>query len=155
MLNNRTCGQCALPQHNGGVCPLFNETFPSNAPGCPKFSTQLTTCELCKRFIIPSSTIIDATENTLHFICESCRQETGHCSTCKNAHICAFETDPSPIPKVVQKEFRQGNMISVTQVKNPERIDKTCKNGCKCFDPEFGCLRQNNSCRNYKIIYGE
>ncbi len=154
MNNNRTCGECALMKHNDGVCPVFNQTFDANEPGCPRFSTDLITCELCGQMALPLSINIDMTDEAhMHFICDGCRKQCGHCPTCINAQNCAFETDPSTLPKVIQQQTRQGNMISVTQVKNPARIDITCKKGCPCFSEEFGCLRQFNSCGNYKIVY--
>lgn len=153
-LTNRVCGECALMKHNGGVCPVFNQVFEANEPGCPRFTTDLMSCELCGQFMLPIVAIIDLTDDEHpHFICDDCRRRCGHCPTCTKAKTCAFETDPSPLPKMVQKEFRQGNMISVTQIKNPERIEITCKKGCPCFDPENGCLRQFNSCGNYEIAY--
>ena len=60
--------------------------------------------------------------------------------------FCSFENDPSPLPKIVQKQVRQGNMTAITQVRNPERIEITCKKDCPCYDPEFECLRQFGTC---------
>lgn len=149
-----TCGQCALMQHNGGVCPYFNEKFPPETNGCPKGVTFLTTCEICGR--LTDTPIIDVTdENHPHMWCPSCHNLSGHCPTCIKGNECLFETDPSPIPKVVQKEIRQGNMITVTQIMNPERIRQTCQKGCTCFDPEFGCLKQNNCCGKWKVKYAD
>jgi hypothetical protein len=48
------------------------------------------------------------------------------------------------------KEIRQGNMIAQQQVQNPERIRQTCQKGCKCWDEEFGCLKSNGCCGNWK-----
>ena len=153
-LTNRTCGECALMQHNGGTCPIFNQTFEANESGCPRFAKDLVTCELCRHLIMPVGVVVDMTDDEHpHFICDECRKKCGHCPTCVNARTCAFETDPSSLPKLIQKEFRQGNMISVTQVKNPARIDITCKKGCPCFSEENGCSRQINTCGNYKIGY--
>ena len=154
MLNHRTCGECALMKHNGGVCPVFNQSFDANEPGCPKHALDLMTCELCGGLTLPAAAIIDLTnQEEMHFYCDSCRQHVGHCPTCKHAKNCLFETDPSSLPKAIQREIRQGNMVQIMTVKNPERIRQTCQKGCPCFSEEFGCLRQFNSCGNYKIVY--
>lgn len=154
MLNNRTCGQCALMQQNGGACPLFNQAMPADEPGCPAFASELFTCELCGQQYPTRNRIIDVSdEENLHFFCTSCRQHCNHCPTCANAKNCSFETDPSSLPKTIQQQIRQGNMVQIMTVKNPSRVEITCKKGCPCFSEEFGCLRQNNSCGNYKIGY--
>lgn len=148
----RTCGNCALMQHNNGVCPIFNEQFDSEELGCPKHTRDLYTCEICGR--LTPHPIIDATdENNLHFLCEVCQSKSGTCATCKYGGDCLFQTSPSLLPKFIKKEIRQGNMIAVTDIPNPERIRETCEKGCPCFDPEFGCLKQNNTCGKWKIVY--
>ena len=82
-------------------------------------------------------------------ICEDCLNATGTCRMCEFAKTCDFETNPSPLPKVVQKVIQQGNMQMATQVRNPERKKSTCEAGCKCYDEEYGCSRQNSLCINY------
>ena len=156
MLNKRTCGECALRQQTGGVCPLFNKAVSADEGGCPSFTGTQIFCELCHNLIIGTgNALIDITiPGETHSICKQCQKLIGHCNTCRRASACAFETDPSDLPKVIQQQVRQGNMISVMTVKNPSRIDITCKKGCPCFDSEIGCLREsNNSCGNYKIVY--
>ena len=99
-----TCGQCALMQHNGGVCPIFNETFPADQGGCPKGTTTLHTCDVCGR--LTPQIVIDVSDGGYHLWCPECNQYSGTCRTCLKGKECLFETDPSPIPKVVQKEIR-------------------------------------------------
>lgn len=65
---------------------------------------------------------------------------------------CEFETNPSTIPKVVQQRIQQGPMTSIVQVKNPTRVEMFCKN-CKCFDEEFGCLKENSCCGDWQAKY--
>ena len=150
----RYCGECAIWQHNSGTCPYFKEPLDAQTCGCPKFSATTVTCEVCGGLTVPRAASIDMTNpDSPHTICANCEQHIGHCPTCQCANQCSFETDPSPLPKTVQQQIRQGNMISVTTVRNPERIRVTCQKGCQCFSEEFGCLRQFNSCGNYKIIY--
>ena len=151
---NRTCGQCALMQHNGGICPVFKTAQPPEHPGCNYHTLELNPCALCGNHMPKGTQFIDVTIPGKTIIyCGNCKQHISHCPTCVNGKECRFETDPSPLPKIVQQEIRQGNMISVTTVRNPERIRETCQNGCPCFDTEFGCSRQINYCGNYKFIF--
>lgn len=153
MLNHRTCGDCALMQHGGGVCPVFKAARATTDPGCLYHTTELHLCALCGNHMPKEDQLIDVTnpENIIVY-CRGCKQHINHCPTCVNSKECRFETDPSPLPKIIQKEIRQGNMVQIMTVKNPSRIDITCKKGCPCFSEEFGCLRQFNSCGNYKFI---
>lgn len=68
---------------------------------------------------------------------------------CEFAKTCDFETNPSTMPKIVQKVIQQGNMQMATQVRNPEREKITCAAGCKCYNETYGCSRQDNLCINY------
>ena len=152
MVPTKTCGQCALRQN--GICPIFNKAVEAEQSACMNYLTTIVPCELCGGVILPGQMLIDITiPNERHTVCRNCKKTFGHCQSCIERQKCSFETDPSSLPKVVQQEFRQGNMISVTQVKNPSRIEITCKKGCSCFHEEIGCLKENGTCGNYKIIY--
>ena len=74
------------------------------------------------------------------------------CVTCYNGKLCDFENNPSPLPKQVQQTQRMGNAVMTQVVKNPERINITCKNGCACWSDELGCIKesciQNRFCLN-------
>ena len=153
---NKTCGQCALMQHNGGICPVFKTEQPQDNPGCPYHTFELNLCPICGNHMSKEHQLIDMTNNQhLVIYCRNCRQYVDHCPTCTNNGECKFETDPSPLPKTIQKEIRQGNMIQIMTVNNPSRIEMTCKKGCPCFDTNFGCLRQNNYCRHYNFIFNK
>lgn len=105
-------------------------------------------CDYCGN---PASSIIN--EDNLKCMCAQCFSMTKTCAMCVEGGKCAFETDPSPLPKQVQKTIRQGNMVLQTVVKNPDRIRETCQFGCICFHEEFGCLKENGTCGNYKEVY--
>ena len=90
-----------------------------------------------------------------HILCPNCASQLNSCSFCKKVNICLFETDPSPLPKMIQKQIRQGPMISVTTEKNPERIRQTCEKGCDCFNPNFDCMRQFHYCERIDHVYDE
>lgn len=103
-------------------------------------------CDFCGQ----PATIIDAETFTL--FCDRCFSVTKTCGACIKSIQCDFETNPSPLPKQVQKTIRQGNMVMQTVVKNPDRVAITCKNGCPCFHEDFGCLRENGTCGNYEEV---
>lgn len=146
------CGQCALPSLNSGICPIFKETMKPEANGCRYFKHEINICEICGQPII-TKTVIDITEKgELHYLCEECSKKTGTCVACKMREECEFETNPSTIPKVVQQRIQQGPMTSIIQVKNPTRIEMFCKS-CKCFDEEFGCLKENGCCGRWEACY--
>lgn len=66
------------------------------------------------------------------------------CHSCANLkNPCIFETDPDPTPPYIQKQARQGPMITVHTVRNPERIAKVCKEKCSCYSEDFECSLQN------------
>ena len=153
MLNIKTCGDCALMQHGGGICQVYKTARAPTDPGCLYHTTELHLCALCGNHMPKENQLIDATNpEDIVIYCRGCKQHVNHCPTCTNSQECRFETDPSSIPKIIQKEIRQGNMTTVMQIRNPDRIRETCKKGCPCFSEEFECLRQFNSCGNYKFI---
>lgn len=156
MTTKNICGDCALMSHNGGICPIFKTPMPQDNSACPSFAQTIVNCSICNKLLRPLDAYLDITiPEKLHWLCANCQSLTGHCATCTQSHECLFETDPSPLPKTIQKESRQGNMIQIATVKNPSRIEITCKKGCPCFSEEFECLRQNNCCSNYKCMLDE
>jgi hypothetical protein len=108
-------------------------------------------CETCSRQTKQQVLVPDG--DLWHILCPSCADQLNSCGFCKNGGKCDFETNPSSLPKFVQKQIRQGNMISVTTVKNPERIRQTCQNGCPCYDSEFECMREFYYCERIDHVY--
>ena len=146
------CAHCALPTLNGGICPIFRTKPKDKDKSCPMFKFTVENCEVCGQPII-TKTIIDITEEgNFYYLCEDCSAKTGTCLTCKIREECEFETNPSTIPKVVQQRIQQGPMTSIVQVKNPARVEMFCKS-CKCFDEEFGCLKENGCCGDWQAKY--
>ena len=79
--------------------------------------------------------------------CHRCSQYLHNCITC--AHLpneCKFETDPSPLPKQVQKTVQMGPVQQITIIRNPERMAVTCP-GCICYE--------NSECTQEKVACGE
>lgn len=111
------------------------------------------TCALCGNQAYKLPMVLMNGEKPPLLICERCNSLSGTCVRCVSARTCPFETDPSPIPKTIQKQFWNGPMISVAEVKNPARIDITCKTSCPCFSEDFGCMKEYNTCGKYEVRY--
>ena len=104
-------------------------------------------CEICG--VELQIEIIDITDEIPHFICLNCAKQRHSCNFCTHGVGCSFEEDPSPLPKLIVKTMQKDNMTMQAKISNPERIEITCKKDCFCFEPEFGCLRQFNTCGNH------
>lgn len=145
----KSCGWHTSPDK----CQLLKIIVNPEEDFCSKHRKNIPTCEICGRPAHRNG-ILDSVSETFHLICESCYPRLGTCAICDNAQTCAFETDPSPLPKMVQQQIQQGPYQMVTTVRNPERVRITCQNGCVCFDPNSGCIKQNaQRCVNNKHTY--
>lgn len=115
-------------------------------------------CSLCGRpclkdAIISAKEVEGPDSNPAYYIiCPNCFTQVNTCNLCTYRGECDFETNPSPLPKQIQQTIRQGQMVMQTIVKNPDRIRETCQKSCKCWSDEFGCLKQNGTCGNYKEV---
>lgn len=143
----RNCGNCLVWKQNGGFCPIFQEKLSETEQGCPKFTGEIIPCDVCGQPIVGKFEIVCnglGTENeTWHKICKQCASQWGMCPTCHAITLCDFETNPINIPKQVQQQIRQGNMVVQTVVRNPEREKETCVKNCECWNAELGvCWRQ-------------
>lgn len=159
-VKNYYCETCAisiprLDIETGRACRLYNKAV-KDTDFCSEHAKELPTCECCGNLYIGKSYLIAemkddvATVNAV--ICSSCNQGYNTCRTCTQGDICSFETDPSPLPKVVQKQIKQGNMTAVTQVMNPERVAITCQKDCPCWSLDFSCSKQNHgTCQQYHM----
>ena len=110
-------------------------------------------CETCGR--PTEQQVLCPDGNNWHILCPNCASQLNTCAFCKKVNVCTFETDPSPLPKMVQKQIRQGPMITVTEIMNPERIRQTCEKDCDCFDANFGCMRQFYYCERMDHVYDD
>lgn len=152
-MKEKVCTDCALLRYNNGTCPYFQESFTSEDHACPKFISSLVKCDVCGNFS-PTSTW-EFNEDKIYQWCQDCIKYSGCCPTCNRGPICPFETDSSSLPKTVQVQAQRGGMTMVTQVKNPERIQATCVEKCKCFSKEIGCLKEHGCCCWYEPLYKE
>lgn len=147
------CGTCALRTQDGTGCSLYGIHIDPNVDFCSKHVTSPKTCDICGQFIIIDS-IIDMEDGKFYEVCQNCASRFNTCHICDKAAYCDFMENPSPIPKAVMKQVRQGSMVMQTQVRNPERIKITCENGCSCWNKEEKyCCREYKTCGQYKHTY--
>ena len=156
-LFNPICGDCGLKvvQGTDSFCSLSKLKINPDIDSCSKhiFQESMKNCEICGNIILEPG-IVDLIDGIPHIICSNCASQMGFCNTCGNIKICKFEQDTSPTEKFVQKQIRQGNMIMMTTVKNPKRIEETCKKDCCCYDEKNGCVRETiHYCASWKTPY--
>ena len=147
----KSCSTCAYRTLNPQQCPLIGYNYAEGEKqSCPYHTTEIVYCARCGN-IIPKRNymLTHYSDGTWKPTCEKCIKLSGTCGGCSKSSTCDFETNPSPIPKAVQKRIQQGNQIMVTTIKNPSRIDVTCRINCPCFSEEFGCCREYNTCSNF------
>lgn len=145
----RTCKECAY--FDDMRCKISGQPAISHNIACASFSSQHYECDICHRQIHHTEVIYDNKSNKI--VCSDCCNRLSTCDNCHNGNICLFETDPSPLPKQIQKQIRQGNMIGQTIIKNPDRTLITCKKGCPCWDAETeSCNKQLRYCANIQEV---
>lgn len=152
------CGPCLYRSADTKICSVLKKVVNDDDMACQRYadSSYLNTCELCGRQVIRGSEVIFIEADRPHFTCANCAETAGTCHSCINIKDCRFDSDPSPIPKVVQRQIRQGNVVQIASIQNPERIKITCQKGCECWDPiDSTCRKQEaeKTCKNYKIIW--
>lgn len=135
------CKNCAYLLSNG-ACPIAGYSPDPNQPVCNSFSDTKYTCKVCHNPIFHKQMIIDDQGNTY---CDKCFAKLSTCANCEQNVNCAFDASPDT-PKMIQKREIVGNMQAVTNVRNPDIVEKTCKKGCSCFNEENGCMRDFNCC---------
>lgn len=145
----RTCKECAY--FDDMRCKINGQPAISHNVVCASFSSQRYECDICHRQIHHTEVIYDSKSNKI--VCSDCCNRLSTCDNCHNGPVCLFETDPSPLPKQIQKQIRQGNMIGQTIIKNPDRILITCQKGCPCWDAETeSCNKQLRYCANIQEV---
>ena len=151
----KSCFTCAFRTLNPQQCPLIGYQYADDRNQvCPYWVYELPKCEVCGR-IDPNYVLFLNKDETGYIpVCSKCKELSGTCGGCSKSSTCDFETNPSPIPKAVQKRIQQGNQIIVTTVKNDERINETCAKNCECFDHETRtCCREYNCCNKYEDAF--
>lgn len=152
-MTTKLCNTCRLRDSSRQICLLTGQAV-KNDDYCSKHTTDSETCALCGNIVI--SPIYTQNGEKWIPLCQECASVgLNHCYFCEKAQECDFETNPSSLPKYIQKQVRQGNMISIVTVKNPSRIEITCQKNCSCFDPNLDCMKQFNYCNNIHHIYSQ
>ena len=153
------CGSCALRTDNinsptGHICSISNLIVDASKDFCSKHKNELPTCDVCGQATLDLLQIIKTKEGDFIAMCGECSKQLGHCRTCIHGNKCSFETDPSSLPKIVNKEITQGNARFVTQIKNPDRVRQTCQKNCPCFSSDNLCLKQSvQTCQQYRLAH--
>ena len=146
----KSCKTCGYPTLNPTQCPVIGIQYSEDRKQvCPYWAPEVPTCDICGN-VDPQCIFSQSSDGSWKRICTKCSQLSGTCGSCSFGTTCDFETNPSPLPKVVQKQVRQGNQIAVVTVMNEERIRETCQKNCKCWSENFGCGRQNNCCAKFE-----
>ena len=141
MPDTKTCGRCALYHSEQKIC-LRSKLPQENTDHCSSFTRSLPSCEICGQMFIPPVSYVIENEKLL-ISCASCLTALGTCRTCGHALHCDFQENPINLPRMVQQQARQGNMIVSQTVMNPARIAETCEKNCACWDPiDRVCNRQ-------------
>ena len=153
-MSDKSCATCGFRSLNPQQCPVINYQYLDKEDEvCPYWVDQVMKCEYCGQVVF-NYAILETSDGSWKCLCEQCSGLSGSCRMCSKSTTCDFETNPSSIPKAVQKQIRQGNMITVMTVKSDERIAETCAKNCDCFDRENNiCLRENGTCGNYNDIF--
>ena len=143
------CNNCGYYRPTTGLCQITGNTIDPNHAICDNFLYgEYYTCKACHTPIFHKQMIIDDQGNTY---CDKCWAKLSSCVNCEQNVNCAFDASPDT-PKIIQKREIVGNMQAVTNVRNPDIVEKTCKKGCLCFSEENGCLREINCCDKFTPI---
>ena len=136
------CRTCSYFDKNKEICALSGLPMDGDKDYCSKHTDEFLRCEVCGNIMFTLGSIIEIDNNgECHQYCARCRELLRTCQTCSAP--CEFETNPDPMPKVVMKTVRQGNMQMQAQIMNPERVEKFCLI-CGCYEEGIGCKRQFN-----------
>lgn len=142
------CKTCGFLDPRQNVCLLTRLQVQPNKDFCSRHQEEVDKCDFCGSPVINPYIYLNEGQK-IFSVCPSCKDKFSTCGTCQCKQDCAFAADKS-MPDMVQKQIRQGNMVSVMTVMNPQKIEKHCKTGCVCFSEDFGCLKENGTCGNYK-----
>jgi hypothetical protein len=151
----KTCATCAVLDTDTKKCRLNGKEVNIDVDVCMEHTKFLIDCEVCGQTILPKQAIFLMKPNSADYTlgCPNCFEVLRTCQGCVKGTQCAFETDPNPMPKVVIKTVKQGNMVAQTQVRNEEREKLFCYN-CGCWDAEDKICNRTDSlcCGNFQSI---
>lgn len=152
-MSTKSCLTCGFRTLNPQQCPIIGYSYTEDRNQvCPYWVNEFSKCAICGRIDPNYVLFLNETETNYIPVCSQCKDLFGTCRMCLKSTTCDFQTNPSPIPKAVEKRFQQGNQIIITTVKNDKRVAETCVKNCECFSEEYGCLREYNCCDKYEEI---
>lgn len=142
-----TCNTCAY--YSNSTCNLTRRPASPDHSSCAAriSKDKIGPCDLCHS---TSTLHVAIAANNTYLLCPNCFSSLGTCRTCASQPTCSFETDPNPLPKLVQKRIQQDNMVQVITVPNPERISALCTS-CPCYNPEGYCNKECNTCASWNL----
>lgn len=152
MTLTKICDKCALADRRQNKCKLTKRTIALTSDFCSNFIDEPYKCEICGN--ITMSPILEIHNDNVYIFCHSCSDAISTCNGCANAdpQFCSFQTDPSALPLYKVVTQRQGNMVTQTQILNPERQAQTCALRCKCWDAvDKVCNKEAKICANYTV----
>lgn len=136
------CNTCVYGDKIKKVCLYYGTHIDLDKDFCSKHAKEINYCEVCGQAMMIVGSFLEQDSNGVwHQYCARCAELLKTCQTCSAP--CEFQTNPDPMPKVVMKTVRQGNMVMQTQVKNEERVQKFCPSCC-CWDENHGCMKEFN-----------
>ena len=107
-------------------------------------------CEICRKPGSPPF-VIQLENGEYAECCAYCYERLDTCLTCaNNITNCAYETNPSPLEKVIRKTEQNGPMVKTYYTRNPERMAIACKE-CECYQDNECQKTKNNICKHYKV----
>ena len=151
LIPNPKCAKCG--HLKGGNCLLTNAAIPNpNETFCMHYTESPYVCEVCGKHLTQETVnYTNGNKAPHHLICLQCYTTITTCRGCIESGNCRFEQDQTvPEPPYVMQQVRQGNAIMQTQVKNPKRINLTCRANCPCFINEECMKSADSSCDKYK-----
>ena len=142
------CATCCYRAKQQNICMLSKMPINPEEDYCSKYQKEFTYCDYCGNAMVAPIYIEVRDNGDVYQYCSRCKELRSTCQLCSRVQSCEFMTNPDPMPHVVTKTVRQGNMVMQTQVKNEERVKKFC-HGCSCWSGESCCKDFNEGCINF------
>lgn len=146
------CETCRLHEKTKKICLLTGIPM-KDTDYCSKHANEIIVCDICGNPLLSPTYVEYDCDGILRQYCERCHQAFQTCQLCPKFQKCEFMTNPDPMPQVIMKTVRQGNMVMQAQVKNEKRVQKFCPSCC-CWDENHGCMKEFNiGCTNRPDFY--
>ena len=144
-LEYKNCRHCSIADLHQNKCRLTGLPIDPDNDYCSHGTKHLPTCSICRSPFISGTGLIVMENDIPHEICGRCAAAKNTCAICSKVNTCEFETNPDPLPKTVREQIQQGGAIMITEMINPERVQKFCLT-CDCWSEEIGgCARRNGN----------